>query len=235
MSEPTTSSTERTQFARDGYVIVRGLRSASALASVRERLRAEVRRATDRRGASKALSALPVFQQITRLSSLVDARGVHDLLATPDLVDRVASLVEHRPAVVEKSALLLSPPSQGAWSVAGLNWHVDVAVDERDRSRVPGVQVFLLLDDVAPQGGATIALAGSHRIVAQGGAPLAALRALLRSPHELDEPLRAMGLRVVEMSGRAGDAYLMDMRVLHTPSTNASQRPRLMATCRMHL
>lgn len=49
-----------------------------------------------------------------------------------------------------------------------------------------------------------------------------------------DAPFEVEGLslRLVEMCGRAGDVYLMDMRVLHTPSANAAARPRLMATTR---
>jgi ectoine hydroxylase-related dioxygenase (phytanoyl-CoA dioxygenase family) len=34
------------------------------------------------------------------------------------------------------------------------------------------------------------------------------------------------------MCGRAGDVFLMDMRVLHTPSVNATKQPRMMATTR---
>lgn len=44
--------------------------------------------------------------------------------------------------------------------------------------------------------------------------------------------LQALGVDVVEMSGRAGDVYLMDMRLLHTPSINATRQMRLMATTR---
>ena len=37
------------------------------------------------------------------------------------------------------------------------------------------------------------------------------------------------------MSGRAGDVFLMDMRVLHTPSVNLSSHIRMMATTRFDL
>lgn len=37
---------------------------------------------------------------------------------------------------------------------------------------------------------------------------------------------------LVEMAGQAGDLFLMDMRVLHTPTLNTRSQPRLMATGR---
>jgi hypothetical protein len=37
------------------------------------------------------------------------------------------------------------------------------------------------------------------------------------------------------MSGRAGDVYLMDMRLLHTPSINSTNKVRMMATVRYGL
>lgn len=48
----------------------------------------------------------------------------------------------------------------------------------------------------------------------------------------LEGTLRDFGLKVIEMSGQAGDVYLMDMRTLHTPAINDSNRIRMMATCR---
>jgi hypothetical protein len=39
-------------------------------------------------------------------------------------------------------------------------------------------------------------------------------------------------IQIVELSGRAGDVYLMDLRVLHSPSINASRNIRMMATNR---
>ena len=126
--------------------------------------------------------------------------------------------------------LLLSPPQQGAWRLEGLNWHVDAVADPP--GRLPGIQAFFLIDDVAPHVGATLALAGSHRAAAQRGADGVSLREALRSTADRAARLQALGVDVVEMSGRAGDVYLMDMRLLHTPSINATRQMRLMATTR---
>ena len=126
--------------------------------------------------------------------------------------------------------LLLSLPHQGRWTLNGLNWHVDITPDPP--GRLPGLQVFFLIDEVVPRGGATLALAGSHRRDIQRPAAHAALRSLLRTSSNLEAELRRAGMATVEMSGRAGDVFLMDMRVLHTPSINASRNVRMMATAR---
>jgi hypothetical protein len=49
------------------------------------------------------------------------------------------------------------------------------------------------------------------------------------------ETLRRYNTEIVEMSGRAGDVFLMDMRVLHTPSVNLAKNIRMMATTRFDL
>lgn len=125
--------------------------------------------------------------------------------------------------------LLLSPPQQGEWSLDGLNWHVDLGKGSHERT--PGVQAFFLLDDVAPRGGATLALAGSHRIPS-GSRESSALRSALRGGEGRQRELEELGVSLLEMSGRMGDVFLMDMRVLHTPSINTTKNLRLMATCR---
>lgn len=125
------------------------------------------------------------------------------------------------------------PPAQGAWTLEGLNWHVDIA--ENQRARIKGIQAFFLIDDVVPHGGATLALAGSHRIGVQRTPAAAQLRGLLRNPLDLERRLHELGITIVEMSGRAGDVFMMDMRLLHTPSVNATKNMRMMATSRCFL
>lgn len=142
--------------------------------------------------------------------------------------------------------LLLTPPQGGTWSVPYIGWHLDVA--SPSRPEVPGVQVFVLVDDVEPQGGATVAIAGSHALHSPTGrAPVSAHRALqadplfahLFSPAAVDRDrflkphvLNGVTVQVVEMCGKAGDAYLMDMRIVHAPALNASKRPRMVLTSR---
>lgn len=226
------SSTHKQAFLRYGYLQLRGFYPRSRLAGLRQKVLEEVKRSSARPGISKSLPDLPVFQQISRLSSLVKVRDVHETLVTPELMDLVAEVGGQSPSVVQDTQLLLSPPRQGTWTLKDLNWHVDLAVDPRHRDRVPGVQAFFLIDDVDRQGGGTLALAGSHRLGAAGSNAAARLRQVLRAQADLERELQELGVSIVEMCGRAGDVFLMDMRVLHTPSINSSKRLRMMATCR---
>lgn len=206
------------------------------MASIRQKVLDDIKRASGGKGVPKSLQGLPVFQQIGKLSAMVKVPGLHEALVTPALIDAITQLGERRaPPTFQPTQILLSPPNQGPWTLKALNWHVDVSADPPDR--LPGIQAFFLLDDVAPRGGATLALAGSHRPDEHkpGTSAVAApsLRALLKNaPDPLEPQLRDRGIALVEMSGRAGDVFLMDMRALHTPSINSTNRLRMMATAR---
>jgi Phytanoyl-CoA dioxygenase (PhyH) len=144
-------------------------------------------------------------------------------------------------------------PCPGApWSACAAAWHVD---EPTPPGQVPGnvLLAFALLDRVEPGGGATVALAGSHRRLAALADDLAtlvttdiALAELARvepwfadliHTGDLDRAhpcLRAgcvsdrIPLHVVELTGEPGDILLMDPRCLHTTSANVSARPRLL-------
>lgn len=53
----------------------------------------------------------------------------------------------------------------------------------------------------------------------------------------LDEPAQDgdIELQVIELTGAPGDVWLMDLRVLHSLSPNATDQPRLMAAQRHFL
>lgn len=202
------------------------------MAPIRRRLLEELERLGLWRGGKRlahSLHDLPAFQQTTKLSSAVKLPDLHRQLVSPELLDIVARLGGRRAAGNPSTQLLLSLPHREAWTLRGLNWHVDVAALPEDRP--PGIQAFFLLDDVLPRGGATLAVAGSHR-AAQRSGDFQAIRDLLKNADDPRADLNQRGLSIVEMSGRAGDVYLMDMRLLHTPSINASRQPRMMATTR---
>ncbi|MXY51595.1 MAG: phytanoyl-CoA dioxygenase family protein [Gammaproteobacteria bacterium] len=156
--------------------------------------------------------------------------------------------------------LLFTPPGADHWFVPNTIWHLDVP--RLGEAGAPGVQVFILLDDIPPGGGATLVVAGSHRLLndrvrrskdvkkalkrrpyfqhLMGPRPQDrnpsdgshidpdSARLLNQPGHDGDIPLQ-----VVEMDGKAGDAYITDLRLLHTLAPNASPRPRLMATQRL--
>lgn len=181
---------------------------------------------------------LPVFQQTGRLGQMIKGGDEIDRLFPEELLVAMNSLAgSPLKAAGPHPQVLLSLPHKEAWSLSHLNWHLDLTPPTTDQ--VPGVQAFVLIDDVQPQGGATLALAGSHRLhhVQREHNAHAILRQdsdFFSAPEKFVEPQVVHGARVqiVEMSGRAGDVYLMDLRVLHSPSINARKAIRMMATNR---
>jgi hypothetical protein len=224
------NSAHRDFFAQNGFLKLPAFHSRARLAGIKAGVLKELKRSSNYAGTSKSHRKLPIFQQIVRLSALVKVRGAHEELMTSELLEIIGEVAEQPPSSIQETQFLLSPPNQGSWTLAGMNWHVDVQADGTDR--VPGVQAFFLIDDVVPHGGATLALAGSHKLKRAGPSSLSGLREILKSHVDLEDKLRDIGLTVLEMSGQAGDVYLMDMRTLHTPSINDSKNVRIMATCR---
>lgn len=106
----------------------------------------------------------------------------------------------------------------------------------------------MLIDHVLPHGGAALAIAGSHGLPYEKGVAKKNSHQVLRQSEKFAllfggridhadsyfEPQDIDGTEVfiVEMSGRAGDVYLMDMRILHSPSINTKKKMRMMITSR---
>ena len=217
---------QRTFFRVHGYLHLRGAVARRRLRPLQDRVLGELRRlgiSTSRIPA--AIKTLPPFQQIGRLSQLLNIPEFAESIVPPEARDAISALAETR-VLSQQYQLLVSPPNQGAWSLQGLNWHTDLSGSNGER--MPGIQAFVLLDDVSPRGGATRILSGSH-LRARSEEPM--LRDALRRNREEERSQ----LPIVELAGNAGDVYLMDMRVLHTPSINTSKRFRLVATVRFFL
>lgn len=217
-------------FRESGYVMLRAALRKQQIEPLHKRIAAGLRKLREPRSARTlaALKALPTFQQIGKLSQTIPQDDLVMLLVSDALLATVRELAG-RELVAAQSQLLLTLPSAGAWTLERLNWHVDVTPVPGEQ--VPGIQAFMLLDDVAPKGGGTLAIAGSQRVTGHD-ADNKRVRALLGAGHDLESALRREGLALLEMTGRAGDVYLMDMRMLHTPAINASGKLRMMATVR---
>jgi hypothetical protein len=229
----------RETFDRDGVVRVAGaipIDLARAMAArVRERLR-EIE-FVELAGALRPARGTELdLWEIGRDPALAALPG-----ALARAVDRVFGAGVWSQVAGEEGGLPMPnlPCSGVRWRASEVSWHVDEASLPAAPARV--LLGYALLDRVEPQGGATVALAGSHRRLAaiadRLGAPLGhadACAALARDDAWFAELLRggeppAPGseLRLVELGGEAGDLVLFDPRCLHTISANVSPRPRL--------
>lgn len=138
-----------------------------------------------------------------------------------------------------------------SWDVPAGGWHVD-----RPPS-TPAITVFVVLAPLRPRGGGTLILTGSHRLLESAPEQPkynAKYRQALAARHPwLKELWRAGGpdrreryvdrgavldgipMRVVELTGEPGDAYLMRADTFHTPAPNALDSPRMMLVDTCHL
>ncbi len=245
--------TERDRFEATGLIKLPNLLpdelTGRALARVHEQLeQAGLRKEGDWR--LERLGDEPVSRRNKKfLKQLKNARVFADLV-TPDLIAAVQEAAGGAVTpMMERPQLLFSLPRPGAWSVPHNVWHVDLP-KLPNRRRVPGVQAFAMLDTVGPEGGGTVVVEGGHHLLLD--IPFLGSRQvkyrLRREPyfrelmskktpdrgrflHE-SVPVGPTRLRVVELTGRRGDVYLVDMRLLHAPAPNVSAAPRIMWTHR---
>jgi hypothetical protein len=219
-------------FSRQGYLYLPGSLDKSAVRPVKTHIQEELKRLNvwaSGRVLSNRLKGVPLFQQVGKLGQLISYPCLKDRLISPYLLSCMHKLAGAGLTPEHDAQLLLSLPLQGEWTLAGLNWHRDISGSRL--AKLPGVQAFVLIDELAQHGGATLALAGSHRLKKQfRGSPN--IDKLLNNSSDGRLTVDDMELSVVEMTGRAGDVYLMDMRLLHTPSINATKQVRMMATIR---
>lgn len=218
---------QKADFHNQGFLVLRGALKEQVVKSVKAHVLQELKRQriwSGGRTLSSRMKGLPPFQQITTLGQSIHHPALKDKLLSQSLVSEIQELAGARLIPEQDARLLLSLPRQGEWTLEGLNWHRDIS--QSKVRQLPGVQAFILIDDVSPNGGATLALSGSHQIRSYRSLSPAANRAVR---------VDGKRLSILEMSGRAGDVYLMDMRLIHTPSVNATKNVRMMATIRFFL
>ena len=218
-------------FREKGCIYIPGALEKNVVQPVKDHVLKELKRLniwSTGRVMSQKLKGVPVFQQTGKLGQLISYPGLNERLVSQELYSDMCILAGAS-LQAQTGQLLISLPHQVAWTLKGLNWHRDISKSQL--TGIPGVQVFVLLDTVAVNGGATLALVGSHRLKNQSQAKEGI--SVLTS-HGVNHSVNIGGveLSIMEMSGRPGDVYLMDMRVLHTPSINATRNVRVMATAR---
>lgn len=149
--------------------------------------------------------------------------------------------------------VLFNLPRPGPWAMHD-GWHMDCGFD-RPTWPVHAVKMFAFMDEVAPCGGGTMLLAGSHRLVDHYRSTLDApppagndhWRPFLRAYPPLGDLLRGATLPdlgrsmvgerydvegipidVIELRGNPGDVVITHLHVFHCASPNTSNVPRQM-------
>ena len=244
---------DRERFEATGLIRLPGLLPDDVTGRALNLVHEKLERAGMRRNGTwcvESLAHTPARRQSKRLLEGIQHAPVLAELVTPELeaaVELVAGGAV-RP-MMKWPQLLFSLPEQGTWSLPHEFWHVDLP-KLPNRRATPGVQAFAMLDTVEPGGGGTLVVQGAHRLLYD--IPWLDSRQvtfrLRREPYFrklLAKQVRGRGrflretvptdgadLRVVELVGRRGDVYLMDMRLLHSPAPNVSGTPRIMWTQR---
>ncbi|MBC6907078.1 hypothetical protein DWB84_16660 [Saccharophagus sp. K07] len=222
---------QKQAFREKGCIYIPGALAKSVVLPVRDHL-LKALKSQNIWSAGRALSQkwkdVPIFQQTEKLGQLISFPGLNGKIIPRNLYSHMSQLAD-APLHGQDAQLLISLPHKVAWSLEGLNWHRDIS--KFQLKDLPGVQAFVLLDNVAVHGGATLALAGSHRLDSQSLAKQR-IPELIGHDGKRSANIGGVELSLVEMSGRPGDVYLMDMRVLHTPSINSTRQVRMMATVR---
>lgn len=177
-------------------------------------------------------------------------------VASPAVLAAIDGIMEGRsyPSPKDWGSLFIAFPNGRPWRVPASGWHIDAKYTS-PLHPPRGVKTFALLGDVAPCGGGTLVVSGSHRLVHRWfgehppppGAKSADMRKLLlalpylrdlQTESEPDERIARfmdtpehngdIALQVVELAGLAGDMFLLHPLTMHAASPNASSAPRFM-------
>lgn len=157
---------------------------------------------------------------------------------------------------------LVTFPSDPPWTVPGGSWHLDHPYSYPP-GEIWGLNVFLIVHDLEPHGGGTGVVEGSPELIRRwlvGKDPKRSTMKQLRRGFEAKHPYFArlvdrddptdpaervadftaptiiddVEVRVVEVTGRAGDVVLCHPWALHNGTPNTTAQPRLMRACRVY-
>jgi Phytanoyl-CoA dioxygenase (PhyH) len=248
----------RSDFEATGVVRVNGAFSAEQAAVMREALWDHAERQAGLRTADPASWAGPHvlnWQGLRRnpaFGPLADNELVSGAL---DVIFGAGGWQRPRPG----AQILFSLPEPGPWVLPD-GWHMDCGF-EHSTWPVRSVKLFAFFGEVGPQGGGTMLLPGTHRLVdryreslpSPAGAGKENWRPFLRhypwlgrllDGADLPDHGRALvgaaaeidgvPVQVVELTGAPGDVVIAHLHVFHSRSPNASAVPRLMLGKEIH-
>lgn len=248
-------STLRDAFIARGVVRLPGAFPAEAAEAIGDTVWRSVERRTDIRRLDP--STWPTAGTAAGLSfKNLQGRRVFEPVVRSDVVRRALDEIlgegAWEPPKV-RAQILLTFPTPGPWVMPNA-WHVDGGFDAPVWPP-PAIRMFSFFDTVAAEGGGTLLLEGSHRLVerymATNVTPIPGnsvtwgrfmrhhpALADLHRQHSSAAPRRdlvgasidvdGIEVRPVEVIGRPGDLYLAHFYVLHSGAPNVSDRPRQM-------
>jgi hypothetical protein len=159
--------------------------------------------------------------------------------------------------------LLFTLPMPGTWFLPSKSWHLDFPAPG-DLAGLAGAQVFVFLEPSQHQGGGTLCVEGSHTLIGRRretdgarkegrskhmrqalvssvpwmrdltentGTPDERIERFMRHTTEFE----GAALRVAEMTGEPGDAWIMHPWLLHASSPNTGGNARMMLTERLRM
>lgn len=196
---------QRIRFEADGFLALPGALPAEELAGVREA--AALAEAKWRSDPSLPGARSAVLDQVQAPIEYDDR--LLALLWHPRVFPIVRALVGDDVSMVDND-LFLTPPRTPKTHA---DWHHDVGMSGVYHPRsLLMLKVFFLLSDVDQGSGGTALVPGSHRFPLDWKFP------------QVDDPRQMPG--AIQMTGRAGDAYLFNGRVYHCAVNNESERER---------
>lgn len=196
---------QRIRFEADGFLTLPGALAPDALARVRAA--ADAAEALWRADPSRPGIRSDVLEQVQAPIEYDDA--LLELLWQPTVFPVVRAALGDDVSMIDND-LFVTPPRTPRTHA---HWHHDVGMHGVFHPfSLMMVKVFYLLTDVEGDSGGTAMVPGSHRFPMD-----------FRFP-QVDDPRDMPG--AVQMTGKAGDAYLFNGRVYHCAVNNASDRPR---------
>lgn len=173
-----------------------------------------------------------------------------------DAIDELLGAGSWKPPAHWGQVMVTFPEPHEQWVVPSKQWHADWAFTS-EAELLFGLKVFAFFGDVAPQGGGTLVVTGSHRIV-ERFVPMTSvelrsdyracrqqlmqhdpwLRALARADDPdpdrnerfmaADHDADGVPVRVVELTGHPGEVVIAHPWILHHAASNVTSYPRMM-------
>jgi hypothetical protein len=249
------------QFKLRGYIKVRAFAREDAVEMVDVVWHRLEKYGIDKEDPSTWMTAYPGgLSQAVRKIRIFREAITDEFIATVDQLLKQGAWKRSR----DWGMLLFSFPSVGrkTWDVTSKQWHWH-GNPLRNSGHLRDLFVFSFLSQVQAGGGGTLLVEGSHHVVCRFFRELTPerlemkardlkkifyahhpwLKALSGNSGEDDRQQRFMSestdvfgypLRVVELTGDPGEAYITNMSTIHAASMNVLERPRFMRALAIH-